>query len=145
VPAVESANELDETGSYYHSRPHMREFALFQDKITVFLGLPEESLLEIAKRALKNVRYLGCRDSLVLCVEEVTEDEVRNTPVVQRFQESVAGIVVLGVDFNGSATVRLRDLIPSSRNEEHYSLLHLVLPSRIFVKGRTRIFKRNDL
>jgi len=147
VPAVESAIELDETGSYYHSRPHTREFAMFQDKITVFLGLPEESLLEIAKRALKNVRYLGCKDSLVtcLCVEEVTEDDVRNSPVVQRFQEGVAGIVVLGADFNGSAAVRLRDLIPSLRDEEHYSLLHLVLPGRIFVKGRTRIFKRNDL
>jgi hypothetical protein len=153
VPAVESANELantnelDETGSYYYSRPHTREFALFQDKITVFLGLPEESLLEIAKRALKNVRYLGCKDSLVtcLCVEEVTEDDVRNSPVVQRFQEGVAGIVVLGADFNGSAAVRLRDLIPSLRDEEHYFLLHLVLPGRIFVKGRTRIFKRNDL
>lgn len=160
VPAVESAGGLDESGSYYPSRPHTREFALLEDSITIFLGLPDKSIpdksiVDIARNALANIRYLGCKDSLVTCLEvsKVSEaEEVENTKTVRPLNSDSAGSVVLGADFEPStASLQLRDLIPGSRKEEHYKQLHkqlpfvlLVLPGRIIVKGRTRIFLRDS-
>jgi len=147
VPAVESDGDLDESGSYYPSRPHTREYALLEDGIIVFVGLPDKSILEIVKTALQRIRYLGCKDSLVTClgVEEVNEDEVKEAKTVQPLQESAPGSVILGADFNGSVSLDLKDLIPGSRKEEHYLRPSPVftLPGKIVVKGRTRIFKRN--
>ena len=147
VPAVESAGGLDETGSYYASRPHMREYALLEDEITVFVGLPDNSVKEVVKTALQRVRYLGCKDSLVTClrVEEVNEDEVKEAKTIQPLQEGAPGSVILGADFNGSVSIELKDLIPGSRKEEHYLRPPPVftLPGKVSVKGRTRIFKRN--
>jgi len=56
VPAVESTGGFDETGSFYPSRPHTREYALFQGDLIVFVRIPE-LLKEIGKSALKNIRY----------------------------------------------------------------------------------------
>jgi len=147
VPAVESAGGLDESGSYYPSRPHTREYALFSDALTVFLGLPDSTILNIVKQALWRIRYLGCKDSLVTClrVEEVNENEVKEAKTVQPLQEGAPGSVILGADFNGSVSLNLKDLIPGSRKEEHYLRPPPVftLPGKIIVKGRTRVFKRN--
>jgi len=149
VPAVESAGGLDESGSYYPSRPHTREYVLFSDALTIFLGLPDTAILETVKKALWRIRYLGCKDSLVTClsVQEVSEDDVSKVIVsaVQPLQEEVSGAVVLGADFEPSASVGLIDLIPGSRKEGHYR--HpppvFVLPGKIFTVGRSRIFKRS--
>lgn len=148
VPAVESAGGLDESGSYYPSRPHTREYALFADELTIFLGIPE-SCLAIAKEALRNVRYLGCKDSLVTCLEvsEVSEAEVEKDKTVQPLKPGSTGSVVLGADFEDAASteMQLQDLIPGSRQEEHYKKPPpvFVLPGKIVVKGRTRIFLRD--
>jgi len=93
--------DLDESGSYYPSRPHTREYALLEDGIIVFVGLPDKSILEIVKTALQRIRYLGCKDSLVTClgVEEVNEDEVKEAKTVQPLQESTPGSVILGSRF----------------------------------------------
>jgi len=146
VPAVESAGGLDETGSYYPSRPHTREYALLEEGITLFLGLPDSSLLEVVKTALKNIRYLGCKDSLVTClgVEEIGEDEIEKASTVQPLQEGVSGgSVILGADFESSAPLDLKNLIPGSRKEEHYRRLPFILPGKITVKGKSRIFRRD--
>jgi hypothetical protein len=147
VPAVESAGGLDETGSYYPSRPHTREYALLEDKIKIILGLPDTSRLEIVKTALRNIRYLGCKDSLVTClsVEDISEEEANRAPTVQLSQEGISGSVILGADFKSSASPSLRELIPGSRIDEHYHRPPpvFVLPGKILVKGRTRLFIRN--
>ncbi|MER3502137.1 MAG: hypothetical protein C4295_11855 [Candidatus Fervidibacterota bacterium] len=144
VPAVESAGGLDESGSYYPSRPHTREFALLEDSITIFLGLPDKSIVDIARNALANIRYLGCKDSLVTCweVQKVDESELRNAKTAQRLSTDIGGPVILAADFESSAKVELQDLIPGSRKEEHYRRppYVYVLPGQIIVKGRTRIF-----
>jgi len=139
---------LDESGSYYPSRPHTREYALFNDALIVFLGLPDKAILDTVKDALWHIRYLGCKDSLVTClsVQEVSGDDA-SAPIasaVRPLQEGVAGAVILGADFEPSASVSLRDLIPGARKEEHYCDPPpvFVLPGTIAVKGRTRIFKR---
>jgi hypothetical protein len=144
VPAVESAGGLDESGSYYPSRPHTREYALFSDALTIFCGLPNTGICEIVKKALRHVRYLGCKDSLVTClsVQEVSENEVNIASAVQPLQKGVIGAVILGADFEPSASVCLKDLIPGARKEEHYRYPPpvFVLPGRIFTVGRTRVF-----
>lgn len=145
VPAVEAAAGLDESGSYYPSRPHTREYVLFDDALKIFLRLPDTGIRETVKKALWHIRYLGCKDSLVTClsVQEVSENEV-NASVVQPLQEGVAGAVILSADFEPSASVSLKDLIPGTRKEEHYRYppLVFVLPGTVAVKGCTRIFKR---
>jgi hypothetical protein len=148
VPAVESAGGLDESGSYYPSRPHTREYAIFSGALTIFLGLPDTKILVIVKQALWHIRYLGCKDSLVTClsVEEASLDDAGAVMAlaVQPLKEDVSGAVILGADFEPSARVSLKDLIPGARKEEHYCDPPpvFVLPGTIVVKGRTRIFKR---
>jgi len=149
VPAVESAGGLDESGSYYPSRPHTREYALFSDVLTILLGLPDSAILDIVKQALLRIRYLGCKDSLVTCLSvwEVSKDDASTVidSAVQPLREGVSGAVILGADFEPSASVSLKDLIPGARKKEHYHRLSpqlVFLPGAVVVKGRTRIFKR---
>jgi hypothetical protein len=148
VPAVGSAGGLDESGSYYPSRPHTREYALFSDVLTIFLGLPDTKISAIVKQALWHIRYLGCKDSLVTClsVEEASPDDAGAVmaSAVQPLNEDASGAVILGADFEPSARVSLKDLIPGARKKEHYCDPPpvFVLPGTIAVKGRTRIFKR---
>ena len=148
MPAVESAGGLDESGSYYPSRPHTREYALFSDVLTIFLGLPDTKISAIVKQALWNIRYLGCKDSLVTClsVEEASPDDAGAVmaSAVQPLNEDASGAVILGADFEPSARLSLKNLIPGARKEEHYCDPPpvFVLPGTIAVKGRTRIFKR---
>ncbi|WP_438317860.1 hypothetical protein ACP6EK_03315 [Candidatus Caldatribacterium sp. SIUC1] len=147
VPAVESAISLDETGSFYPSRPHTREYALFADDLTVFIGLRDGQLKPVVEKALCSIRYLGCKDSQVWCrkVEVVTFDEVQGAPHVVPFSEGLTGVMILGADFADDARLTLKDLIPGSRKKEHYRNSPFVLPGRIFVKGRARIFVRRDV
>ena len=149
VPAVESASGLDESGSYYPSRPHTREYALFSDALTVFLGLPDMAILETVKKALWNIRYLGCKDSIVTClsVQEVSKEEAEDakSSAVQPLREGYAGAVILGADFVPSANLTdLKELIPGGRKEEHYCIPPpvFVLPGKVMMKGRTRVFVR---
>jgi len=148
VPAVESARGLDEGGSYYPSRPHTREYALFGGVLTILLGLPDTEILVIVKQALWHIRYLGCKDSLVTClsIEEASPDDASAVmaSAVQPLKEDVSGAVILGADFEPSASVSLKDLIPGARKKEHYCDPPpvFVLPGTIAVKGRTRIFER---
>jgi hypothetical protein len=149
VPAVESAGGLDESGSYYPSRPHTREYAIFSDSLTILLGLPDKAILDTVKNALWRIRYLGCKDSLVTClsVQEISQEDANAVmaSAVQLLKENVSGAVILGADFKRSASVGLKDLFPGVRREEHY--LHpppvFVLPGKIFTVGRSRIFKRS--
>ncbi|GIW52281.1 MAG: hypothetical protein KatS3mg081_1636 [Gemmatimonadales bacterium] len=151
VPAVESTSGLDESGSYYPSRPHTRDYALFSDALTVFLGLPDTAILETVKKALWDIRYLGCKDSMVTClsVQEVSKEEAEDakSSAVQPLREDYAGAVILGADFDPSARLSdLKDLIPGARNEAHYR--HpapvFVVPATVTVKGRTPIFVRSS-
>lgn len=146
VPAVESAGGLDETGSFYPSRPYTREYALFADDLTVFIGLQDDQLKPVVEKALCSIRYLGCKDSQVWCrnVGMVKFDEVKGTPHVVPFSEGFTGDVILGADFVEDARLTLKDLIPGNRKEEHYRRYPLVLPGRISVKGRTRIFVKRE-
>jgi hypothetical protein len=148
VPAVESAGGLDESGSYYPSRPHTREYAIFSNALTILLGLPDKAILDTVKNALWRIRYLGCKDSLVTClsVQEIPQEDASAVMAlaVQPLKENVSGAVILGADFERSASVSLKDLFPGVRKEKHYCDPPpvFVLPGMIFVKGGTRIFKQ---
>jgi len=143
VPAVESAANLDKTGSYYPSRPHTREYALFQGDLAICVRIAEE-VKGIAKRALKNIRYLGCKDSLVWNrdVEEIKE--LPTESVVHPVSEGHAGAVVLLADVRQDASMELRTIIPGQREENSYEQKPFTLPGNILTKGRTRLFMREN-
>lgn len=143
VPAVESAGGLDESGSFYPSRPHTREYALLQGNLEIFVGIPQEAK-DIASDALKNIRYLGCKDSLVWCKEVRPVDQIDAQTVVQPIKEQQAGAVVLLADIKQDATIKLPQIIPGRREEEHYIQGPYTLPGSITTRGRTKLFKRQD-
>jgi hypothetical protein len=140
VPAVESAGGLDESGSYYPSRPHTREYAIFSNALTILLGLPDKAILDTVKNTLWRIRYLGCKDSLVTClsVQEIPQEDASAVIAlaVQPLKENVSGAVILGADFERSASVGLKDLFPGVRKEKHYCDPPpvFVLPGMIFCK-----------
>lgn len=148
VPAVESTGGLDESGSFYPSRPHTREYAFFADDLTVFVGLPDSVDPVLVQDALRYIRYLGCKDSQVWCtqVQPVDYDLVAKAPCTSALAEEKAGSVAILADFAPEATPSLEELIPGRRVKTHYR--HpppvFVLPGRIIVKGKTRLFVRND-
>lgn len=141
VPAVESAGGLDESGSFYPSRPHTREYSLLQGDLVVFAGIPQDAKA-IALEALKNIRYLGCKDSLVWCKEVSPINQPDAQTVVQPIKQQRAGAVILLADLRQSATIELLRIIPGQREENHYIQLPYTLPGSITTSGRTRIFRR---
>lgn len=169
VPAVESAGGLDETGSYYQSRPHTREYALLSDELVLYVGLRDRAIRHDVEKALRNIRYLGCKDSLVWCksLNEVDTKEAETAlivePLCERHLKGKAGPVVLLADFRPDVKdLKLKRIIPGSRQDRdyqhpplphvlphvlpgHINVLPHVLPGRIIVKGRTRLFLREDL
>lgn len=143
VPAVESPKGLDESGSFYQSRPHTREYSIFQGDLLVFVGLPDK-VKSVALIALKNIRYLGCKDSLTWCKEvtDVEQQAISATPIVQPFKELQRGAVVLLADIKKDIDMTLNQIIPTQRVEEHYIQESYILPGNIMVSGRTKLFKR---
>lgn len=140
VPAVESAGEMDKSsGSFYPSRPHTREYSLFQGDLVIFLGIPQEAK-SVALDALKNIRYLGCKDSLVWCkeIESINQSEIQL--IVQPLKEQQPGAVVLLADVKQDATMELRKIIPGHRKED-YRLEPYTLPGNITTIGRTKLFR----
>lgn len=146
VPAIESSEEMDDTGSIYPSRPHTREYAIFSDTLKIFVGLPNNDLESIAKHALQNIRYIGCKDSFVWCddVTIITKDEIDREPLVGEIIKEKQGIVALLADFSANANIqKIENVIPGSRSEEDYELKRFILPGRILTKARSRVFIRD--
>ena len=149
VPAVESTGGLDETGSYYPSRPHTREYALLSEELVFYIGLPDRAIRGHVEKALRNIRYLGCKDSLVWCksLNEVDTQELETAPLVTHLSEEKAGSVVLLADFSPDVKdLNLERIIPGNRQDKDYQ--HPppphVLPGYIKVRGQTRLFVRQD-
>ena len=144
VPAVESAGNIDESGSYYPSRPHTREYALFADDLTIFVGLPTENIKHLAEEALQNIRYLGCKDSQVWCREIHKVETLPDEVFVTKMSKRQAGTVYLLDDFNPDAKLTLESLIPGQRRKKDFQGPQpYVLPGHIKTRARTRIFIKN--
>lgn len=143
VPAVESAGELDESGSFYPSRPHTREYSLFQGDLVIFVGIPQD-VKAIALDALKAIRYLGCKDSIVWCKEVTPVNKSDIKAVVQPLKEQQPGAVVLLADVKQGITLELRQIIPGQRDESHYVHQPYTLYGSIKTRGRTKVFQRQN-
>lgn len=127
------------------SRPHIREYALFGSDLIVFVRLPDHGICSLVEKALKNIRYLGCKDSQVWCrgvQKKVAESEVLKEHAVTRLSGEQAGTVVLLADSVPNVTLALEDLIPGNRKKEYYQ--HPppphVLPGYIKTRGQARLF-----
>jgi len=140
-PAVESEEKgLDETGRYYPSRPHMREYAIFQDCLKIYVKLPVD-IADYGRRALKNIRYLGSKDSVVTCFELREDDPPHDSQCVSKLDYGNPGIVVLLADFKQGIQIQsLKQLIPRNRDEEMYEKLPYTIPRNVITRGRTRVF-----
>jgi len=140
-PAVESEEKgLDETGSYYPSRPHMREYAIFQDSLEIYVKLPVD-IVDYGKRALKNIRCLGSKDSVVTCFDLREDNPSHDSQCVSKLDYGNPGIVVLLADFKQSIQIQdLKQLIPGNRDEEMYEKLPYTIPGNVKIKGRSKIF-----
>lgn len=142
VPAVESAGGLDESGSFYPSRPHTREYSLLQGDLVIFVAVPEQARA-IALDALKDIRYLGCKDSLVWCKEVTPVDQPDVHTIVQPLKEQQPGAVVLLADIKPDASIELPQIIPGQRRtKDHYVQEAYSLPGNITTRGRTKLFRR---
>ncbi len=142
-PAVESEEKrLDETGSYYPSRPHIREYAIFQGNLEVYIKFPS-NLLDYVKKALKNIRYLGSKDSTVTCFDVLPVDRPpEDNKCVSKLEYGYQGVVVLLTDFKTNIQIQnLEQLIPGNR-EEIYEKLPYTIPGNVTTKSRTKIFKK---
>lgn len=140
-PAVESEKEMDHTGSYYPSRPYIREYALFQDDLTVYVKTPID-VKNYAEKALRNMRYLGSKDSLV-SLTEMTEATPEEDKCAKEMTAGVTGVTVFLADFSPGALFNdVKQLIPSNRDENMYQKKRYMLPGKIVTKGRTRLFVR---
>lgn len=142
-PAVESEKEMDQTGSLYPSRPYIREYALFHDNLTVFVKTPI-NLKKHVEKALRNIRYLGCKDSLVSLVE-ITEETPEEEKCVRELATiGVSGVAVLLADFCPETEFNdIKQLIPGNRDENMYQKKRYILPGRILTRGKTRLFARS--
>ncbi|MCD6492295.1 MAG: hypothetical protein J7K36_00585 [Archaeoglobaceae archaeon] len=140
-PAVElEEKELDETGSYYPSRPHMREYAIFEDSLEIYVKLPVD-IADYGKRALKNIRYLGSKDSVVTCFDLREDNPPHDSQSVSKLDYGNPGIVVLLADFKQNTQIQdLKQLIPGNRDEKMYEKLPYIIPGNVITKGRTRVF-----
>lgn len=142
VPAIESPKALDESGSYYPSRPHTREYSVSEGDLLVYVGVPE-NVKALAQEALKGIRYLGCKDSLVWCRDVQHVQQPEKLEAVQPIAAEQPGSVILLADFEPKASFRLTDIIPGQRDENHYMRVPYSLPGSVRTVGRTKIFKRN--
>ncbi len=142
-PAVESEEKgLDETGSYYPSRPHMREYAIFQDGLEIYVKLPVD-IVNYGKRALKNIRYLGSKDSIVACFDLMEDNPPHDSQCISKLDCDNPGIVVLLADFKQNTQIQdLKQLIPGNRDERMYKKTPYSIPGKTITKGRTRVFIR---
>jgi len=131
---------LQETGSYYPSRPHMREYAIFQDCLEIYIKLPVD-IADYGKRALRNIRYLGSKDSVVTCFDLREDNPPHDSQCVSKLDYGNPGIVVLLADFKQNTQIQdLKQLIPGNRDEEMYEKLPYTIPGNVRTKGKAKIF-----
>ncbi len=144
VPAVESQRSIDETGSYYPSRPHIREYAIFQDNLEIYVKTPV-GIREHIEKSLKNIRYIGCKDSMVTCLEVIQTSEIPYEKLIRKnYVENSGYIAVLLADFKENEEINsLVELIPGKRKERKYEKSLYLIPGKIKTIGRTKIFIRN--
>lgn len=141
--AVESEKEMDQTGSLYPSRPHIREYALFHDNLTVFVKIPIGTK-EHAEKALRNIRYLGCKDSLVSLIKITEETPEEHKCARELATIGVSGVAVLLADFCPEIIFsNISQLIPGNRDESMYQKKRYLLPGKISTRGKTRLFVRS--
>ena len=136
---------IDETGSLYPSRPHMREYAILGSGIEVYLEV-SNSLKEICKRALYQVPYLGSKDSLVSCIDVVETSEPTDSMVAKPLSSTPlrSGIIWHLADFKTDAKVTLIDLLPTQRREEHFAINPYLIPYDSRHWGRTTLYFRKQ-
>jgi hypothetical protein len=140
VPEVDKGGQLDESGSLYPSRPHMREYCLWDSNLEVFVEVPT-SLKETCKKALANIPYLGAKDSMVSCIslQEVPEPDIQVSKQLS-VSEVKSGMIWYLADFKPETTVNLLDLIPTQRKPEHYQIKPTIIPARTKHWGKSTLY-----
>ena len=142
-----SIKPIQETGSYYQSRPHIREYAIFQSNLDVYVKSPI-LIRDYIEKALTNIRYIGCKDSISTCF---SISEVENPPeenqCVNKLALGIKGLVVILSDFNHNIQIKdidefITKLIPGNREEKMYEVSAYTVPVNIKTIGRCKVLTR---
>jgi len=145
-PAAESKEKkFDESGSYYPSRPHTREYTIFQGNLVLYIKSPQH-IKDLTKIALKNIRYLGAKDSMVTCIKILLDRKPEEGKYVSPFNSYQEGTVALLADFKQGTqhTANLISLIPTNRVKSAFENIIYTIPGKVITKGRTKIFIANQ-
>ncbi len=140
---------LAETGGIYGVSPHTREYALWSDYLSVYVRVPEE-IEEIATEALEKIPYLGAKDSLVTCLGVKRVEPVEGECVTEWARDFMdktqGGFIVRLADFDLARIegIKLIDLIPTQRTQEHYKQPLYFVPGGLTASGKTKIYRRNS-
>jgi hypothetical protein len=145
VPATKKAGEVDSmTGGVYGVSPHVREYALWDGPLTVFVETPE-ILRDVIESALFRIAYLGAKDSQVACLEvsESAPDEQLCAQPAQGITSFERGGLVVRLAEWVNAPDNLEQVIPSQRREADYKTEPYVMPGRLHTAGKSKIYQRD--
>lgn len=144
VPAEKKAGEIDAaTGGLYGVSPHIREYAIWDGSLAVFVETPER-FQPIVVDALLRISYLGAKDSQVTClgVSEVTPDERQCAQRTQGVTDFEQGGVVVRLAEWVNAPDDLIQAIPTQRRETDYRTETYVMPGTLHATGKSKVYRR---
>jgi hypothetical protein len=144
-PTVQDGN----TGGYYSVSPHIREYALWQEHLSIYVECPIE-IQEIMEQALWDITYLGAKDSQVTCLgvqESMDQPELALSIRQVTNSEDINGAVgpiFRYADFVPDRPLTLEKLMPFSRDKKDYTDGFYMLPGALKGSGRAKIYTRKD-
>lgn len=146
VPAAKKAGEVDSmTGGLYGVSPHIREYALWDGSLAVFVETPE-ALRSIIEGALLRISYLGAKDSQVTCLDisEADPDERLCAQPTRDIADLERGGVVVQLAEWINAPDDLLQAIPTQRRESDYQAEPYVIPGRLHTAGKSKVYRRDE-
>lgn len=143
VRPPKDARKRDEgTASSYVISPHFREICLWQDRLRVFVEIPDFCVDRLAM-AFKYVGYLGSKDSQVVCcqVQRLQPDLETVIRRIEGHEQLTGGVIVRLADF-ARPPKSLRAWLPGERSARDYRVDSYVIPGKLVADGGTRIYCR---
>jgi CRISPR-associated protein Cas5 subtype I-A len=148
-PPADPTAQDGNTGGYFAVSPHIREYALWQEHLSVYVKCPVE-VQEILEQALWDITYLGAKDSQVTCLRVETLAErpelARCARLVTSSQDlsAASGPIFRYADFAPDRALTLEQIIPFGRDKKDYTDGFYMLPGTLKGSGRAKLYLRKD-
>ncbi len=149
VPAIPKKGQKIErdgvTGGYYGVSPHVREYALWSDQLSIFVKIPQR-LRVLIEEGLRKIPYLGAKDSLVTCTNVAKEKPPEEGCVMKLTPDDIAkieGFVVRLADFNPERPIQdVLKVLPAQRDDKDYEQELYSVPGKLQTHGKVKIYQR---